>query len=58
MAIQVNAILQSDNAYSPEIIPLSFGNYFDGEFFYFFESIEECKIWQETHETPTNINKL
>lgn len=57
MAIQVNAIL-IDGAYSPEIIPLNFGSYFDGEFFYFFESEEECKIWQETHQMPTITKKI
>jgi len=57
MAIEVNSIL-IEGAYSPELIPLNFGSYFDGQYFYFFESLEECKIWQETHQTPTIINKL
>lgn len=41
MAIKVNAVI-IDNGYSPVEIPLSYGNFFDGEFFYFFESEEEA----------------
>lgn len=57
MAIQVNAIL-IEGAFSPQSIPANFGNYFDGEYFYFFESEEECKLWQETHQTPLIVKTL